>query len=88
VTSVQPTGLPWLSHINTTTGVQVTGVHIHNDLDGFLCPDLTIHLNNAMDFVELTGEERLLQHLPCQLAFSKAVQSEKLVARVLFAVGE
>jgi hypothetical protein len=57
VTATQPTNLPWLSHINGTTGVQVTGFHLHGDLHGFLCPDLTIHLNDPMDFVELTGEE-------------------------------
>jgi hypothetical protein len=57
VTSVQPQNTPWTAHVNGTTGVQVTGVRIFNDLHGFLCPDLTIHLNDAMDFVELTGEE-------------------------------
>jgi hypothetical protein len=56
LTSVQPTGL-WQAHINGTTGVQVKNIHIHNDLHGFLCPDLTIHLNDPMDFIELTGEE-------------------------------
>jgi hypothetical protein len=57
VTSVTPVGLPWTGHINQTTGVQVTSVHISNDLHGFLCPDITLEFIAAGDNVQLTGEE-------------------------------
>jgi hypothetical protein len=48
---------PRLAHVNTTNGVQVTGVEVFVDLHGFLCPDIALEVLDAgNEFVELTAD--------------------------------